>query len=170
MRTLKSFTAVFSVLLLSLFPPAARCGSFDYVSEKIGELKLGMTEDKVAAALPGAKPPRRGPVKLFGADGLYHQTWTFPDAGVELDLASASANGMKTVEAITISPPCKFQTSREIRIGSSAAQALKAYKAVYNKQESKPGQSLVFGSVFGGLIVSVKDGKVSGLFLGAAAE
>jgi hypothetical protein len=129
-----------------------------------------MTEDKLASALPDAKPPRRGPVKLFGADGLYHQTWTFSGAGVELDLASASPTGLKTVEAITISSPCKFQTSREIGIGTPAAQALKAYKAAYNKQESKPGESLVFGSVFGGLIISVKDGKVSGLFLGAAAE
>ncbi|MEZ0375361.1 MAG: hypothetical protein ACAI44_40105, partial [Candidatus Sericytochromatia bacterium] len=111
-----------------------------------------------------------GPDQLWGADGAYHQSWSYPACGVSLDMVSDKPKQAKTIASISLSAPSKFATRRGIRIGSSEQQARKAYAKEYNAEESQSGQSLVFGSIYGGLICNLEKGKVKGIFLGAAAE
>ena len=155
--------AFFSLVSTTVFSK-----DFDYQNETVGALKIGLTEEQVAKAVP--LKFKRGPSQLMGADGKYHQEWVNAQSGVTLDMTSESKAGAKTIESITIKPPCTWATSRGIRINSTAEEVRKAYKAEINKTESKSSSGLVIGSLFGGLVTEIKDGKVVGLFVGAASE
>jgi hypothetical protein len=137
-------------------------------SEKIGELKLDMTEAQIASVLP-AKPARTRE-QLWGADGQYHLKWSYRAQGLTLGMVSEKKGGAKKLESITCDARCTLKTSRGIGLGSTQADAQKAYAAEFNKEDStKPGV-FVAGSIYGGLILNFKAGKVSAIFLGAAAE
>ena len=137
-------------------------------SEKIGELKLDMTAADVGKIVP-AKPARTAE-RLWGADNQYHQKWNYNAQGLSLGMVSEKKGGAKKLESITCSARCTLKTSRGIGIGSAQADAEKAYAAEHNKEDStKPGV-FVAGSIYGGLILNFKAGKVSAMFLGAAAE
>jgi hypothetical protein len=85
-------------------------------------------------------------------------------------MASAKKGGAKRLLSITATPPCKLSTARGIHIGSSLKEVSKAYGDVQEKEQSRPGESFVAGSLFGGIIFDLKQGKVSEIFIGAAAE
>lgn len=136
--------------------------------EKFGELKLDMTEAEIAKVLP-AKPVRSRE-QLWGADGQYHLKWTYRAQGLTLGMVSEKKGAAKVLESIKCAARCTLKTSRGIGLGSTLADAQKAYAAEFNKEESKAGV-FVAGSIYGGLILNFdKAGKVSAMFLGAAAE
>ena len=137
-------------------------------SEKFGALKLEMTEAEIAKVLP-AKPVRSRET-LWGADGQYHLKWSYRAQGLTLGMVSEKKGAAKTLESITCAARCTLKTSRGIGLGSTLADAQKAYAAEFNKDESK-ADVFVAGSIYGGLILNFdKAGKVSAMFLGAAAE
>lgn len=137
-------------------------------NEHLGGIKLGTLQ----ARLPVFSncTLKKGPAELWGADGLYHQKWDYPDCGMSFDMTSDQAESTKTVFSITIKAPSRWATKRGIRIGSSEKDLRKAYAKEYNAEESQPGQVLVFGTVYGGMIVYLKGGYVKEIFLGAGAE
>ncbi len=136
--------------------------------EKIGGIYL----DFPATRLPVQPkcPVKLGANQLWAADGLYHQDWDYPACGLTYNMSSNSANGIKQVFSITIKAPSRLATKRGIRIGSSEKDARKAYAQEFNASESTPGQMLVFGSIYGGLMMTIQRGRVSEIFLGSAAE
>lgn len=135
--------------------------------ESIGTLKIGLTEAKVRQAISCAL--QREPEQLWGADGAYHQKWKYPNCGLTLSMVSEQRGAKKSIESITLNSPSRLSTKRGIRIGSPESSVVKAYKAEWNRASSKPG-FFVAGSVYGGLIFQFKNGKVTQIFLGAAAE
>jgi hypothetical protein len=137
-------------------------------SEKIGELRLGMTEMQVKQILPGQ--PARGPDQHWGADGQYHQKWSYAREGLRLTMVSEKKGGPKTLEMIDCMARCTLKSSRGVGIGSTLADVQKAYAAEFNKEESKLPGTFVAGTIYGGLIFSFKAGKARQMFLGAAAE
>ena len=76
----------------------------------------------------------------------------------------------KAIESITVVSPSDLSTKSGIRIGSTEQEVMKAYASHWNKEDSSPSKTFVAGSVYGGLIFDFKAGKVSRIFLGAAAE
>ncbi len=135
--------------------------------ERIGGLAIDMKAAEIGKHLPGAA--RRGAEKNQAADGMWVQSWVYRDKGVTLVMASEKRGGAKTIATIHCQARCDLRTARGIGIGSAAADAMRAYAAEYNKEESKP-DSFVAGTIYGGLILEIKDGKVVKMFLGAAAE
>lgn len=135
-------------------------------SEKIGALKLGLSEKEVSS-ICGA-PEKKSKDTLWGADGQYHQTWNYPKTGVTLDMVSASPSEKKGIGSVTIAAPCSYATSKGITIGSSGDQVKKAYRK-YIGSSVVPTQ-IVAGSIYGGVIFTLKNGKVVRIFIGAAAE
>ncbi len=135
--------------------------------ERLGPLRVGSTADAVRRAV--VCPIQRGPATLWAADGALHQRWRAPACGLELDLVSDRPGQPQVVGSIRLSAPSPWRSRRGIGIGSPEAQVLRAYDADLNRNESQ-GNSLVIGSIYGGLIVTIDAGRVSGLFLGAAAE
>lgn len=137
-------------------------------SETIGTLRIGMTADQLGQTLKAK--PARGADRRWEADGQYHQKWTYARDGLRLTMVSEKKGGPKTVEMIDCMARCTLKSARGIGIGSTLADVQKAYAAEFNKEESKLPGTFVAGSIYGGLILSFKGGKVSQMFLGAAAE
>ena len=137
-------------------------------NEALGKLKLGLKASELIALI-GA-PDSKGEDAEWAAIGEWVQEWRFESQGLRLNLASAQKGGAKTVFSITATPPCKLVTKRGIHLGSSIADVAKAYADVQDKEQSEPGQTFVAGSIYGGVIFSFSAGKVSEIFIGAAAE
>jgi hypothetical protein len=135
--------------------------------ERIGNLRIGLSEKKVKQVI-NCKVTREQD-QLWGADGSYHQTWKYTDCGITLDMVSEKTGAPKSIASITLTKPSRLSTTRGIRIGSTAKAVMKAYKAEWNR-ESSNSDSFVAGSIYGGLIFHFQNGKVSKIFLGAAAE
>ena len=136
--------------------------------ERIGPLHLDQPAAEAERQIPC--PVKRGPMEFWGADGEYHQAWTAPDCGLTLDLSATEPDGPQTVRAITLTAPSAWTTARGIGIGRTEAEVMTAYGRDRNAEESHAGQLFVAGSVYGGLLFSFEGGRVTQLFLGAAAE
>ena len=85
-------------------------------------------------------------------------------------MVAKKKGGLKSIESITITSPSILQTQRGIRIGSTEAEVIKAYGRFQNAEDSKQGELFVAGSIFGGVMFDFQQGRVSRIFIGAAAE
>jgi hypothetical protein len=136
-------------------------------NERIGNLRIGLAEAKVKQTINCQL--NREPEQFWGADGAYHQKWKYADCGITLGMVSEQKGAAKSIESITIFHPSRLITKRGIRIGSSKKAVINAYKSDWNSESSKSA-NFVAGSIYGGLIFQFQHGKVSQIFLGAAAE
>lgn len=135
-------------------------------AESLGPLRIGLSSDETVKLL--GNPETKSEAKVWGADAQEHQQWTYNMMGLTFDMVTEA--GEQTIAMIKASSPCEFKTSRGVGIGTDALTAMSAYKAEINLSESESSQSIVAGSVYGGLSISLQDGRVSSIFLGAAAE
>jgi hypothetical protein len=135
-------------------------------NETLGKLKLGLDSKKAIAEL--GNPETKWAVELWGADGLYHQTWTYESAGIGLNMSGNDSLNME-IWSLNFYAPCTLKTSRNIGIGSSIDEVKAAYKEELNETYSTY-KSLVAGSVYGGIIFNFENWKVSSVFIGSAAE
>jgi hypothetical protein len=158
----------FMVIIGLIGSVAFAADEFPYDKEQIGKLRLGLPEPEVKLIIPGK--PVLGPEKLWGADGQYHQEWHYPDGGISLGMVAKKKGGIKSIESITLTSPSTLQTQRGIRIGSTEAEVVKAYGPFRNAEDSRPGELLVAGSIFGGVMFDFQQERVSRIFIGAAAE
>lgn len=137
--------------------------------EYLGSLKLDTALSKVK--LPTAcKHPVKEKEIIWGADGVWHQNWVYKSCGLTLGLWREHQKATQTIFSLRITSPSQLKTKRGIGIGSTAQAVLKAYAKEYNPEESQKNQTIVVGSVYGGLIFTLKNGKVNEIFMGAAAE
>lgn len=136
-------------------------------TETLGGLTLGSTESAVIAALGR---PAKAREERWEADGAYHQDWHYPNKGATIGMVSAKAKGAKAVDSILATAGCTMTTRRGIGLGSTEKDVIAAYRDSYSKEESTPGESVVIGSTYGGLVLTLENGRVSRLFIGAAAE
>jgi hypothetical protein len=138
-------------------------------SEQLGTLKLDTLLSKLK--LPSScGSPQKDTETFWGADGALHQSWTYKACGLELGLVREKNTDPHRVFSLTLVAPSRLKTLRGIGIGSTAQAVLKAYASEYNPGESQKGLTIVAGTVYGGLIFTLKQGKVSEIFWGAAAE
>ena len=168
-RMFKKLSAVFLLLgFLSSAGHAATKESNLLAEERIGSLRVGLPETDLKKSIDCDL--KCGPETLWGADGAYHQTWQCPACGLKLGMVSNKRGGTKTIESITLAAPCTLATKRGIRIGSTEQEVKKAYKKDWNKEDSTSSGRFVAGSIYGGIVFEFQNGKVSRIFLGAAAE
>jgi hypothetical protein len=132
-------------------------------SEAIGPLKLDMLDADVIKSL--GKPKQQSAVVEEGATGEFITEWAFP--GISLEMGGETSSGPFKVRSITVQKPSKFATNKGIKIGSTLAELEKAY-ARSTENNDDPDQYLV-GSVYGGMLFGLANGKVSSIFLGAMA-
>lgn len=137
-------------------------------NEALGKLKLGQKAAEVAALL--GKPESKGEDTEWAATGEWVQEWRFEKQGLTLNLASEKKGGAKSVLTITAEAPSPLSTTRGIRIGSTSAEVTRAYADVQDKEQSEPGKTFVADSIYGGVSFTFTKGKVSQIFIGAAAE
>jgi hypothetical protein len=150
-------------------PQKAESDQFNTSAERIGELRLDQPEKDLSGKI--SCKPKKGKEILEGATGEYVQTWKYPDCGISLKMSSTRKGGAKVVRSITIITPSDLSTSGGIHIGSTESEVLKAYGRYRDKDGgTQKGVRFVAGSIFDGMIFDFKDGKVVGIFIGAAAE
>jgi hypothetical protein len=114
------------------------------------------------------KPEKKSALKLWGADGEYHQDYIYKSKGIEIDFIGKKESS-KSINMITISKPCALATSNNIRIGSMKEDVERAYDGLINPEFSN-SETIVVGSIFGGLVFILKNNKVESIFIGASAE
>jgi hypothetical protein len=159
-----AFLVIFGLIGSAVF--AAE--KFDWTKERVGKLQYGLSEGEVKQTIPGK--PIRGPEELWGADGEYHQEWKYSAAGISLGMVSEKKGGPKSIERITIISPSKLKTQRGIGIGSTEAEVAKAYGRFRNAEDSEDFGGFIAGSIYGGVMFNFDRGRVSRIFIGAAAE
>lgn len=135
-------------------------------NESIGNLKINLTAAQVLAEL--GKPTEQSKPELWGADGAIHQTWSYKNKGIDLDMAGEKGND-PVLNSISITQPCMLKTKANIGIGNSYAEVLAAYKNNLDTEMTDTAY-VVVGTVYGGLMFSLRNQKVESIFLGAAAE
>lgn len=162
---MKNLVLMFAVLGTLLSPAMAK--EFKYEDETLGGVKLGAPAAKVIEVW--GKPEGKGEETEWGADGLFHQDWNYPKLGLVVGMAAEKAKGKQEVFSIAVEAPGTVETSFGIKIGSSVAEVKAAYGKAINEEESTK-DSVVVGSVYGGVIFGIERGKVVSIFLGAAAE
>lgn len=161
-------TPIVLSLILSAFSPLAQAGDKSLKDERLGKIKLGQKAAEVMGSL--GKPDSKGKDAEWAATGEWVQEWRFKSQGLTLNMASDSKGGAKTVSSITAQAPSRLATARGVHIGSTIAEVAKAYGRVQDREQSEPGKSFVAGSIYDGVIFSFSGGKVSRIFIGAAAE
>jgi hypothetical protein len=144
-------------------------------NESVGVLKLGTSDRDVISIL--GEPEKKSKAAVWGSDGLAHQTWSFPTKGIELEMSGEENEELKTaISTITITSACILRTKRDIGIGSSKEDVLKAYQNEINDEDSQSGEknaktgTIVAGSLYGGMVFHLKNNRVSSIFLGSSAE
>jgi len=166
---LRKFIIPIILIVCACSPASATDDAFALMrDERIGSLRIDLPESDVEKMIDCA--PQRGPEELWGADGAYHQEWTYAACGLTVGMVSEEKGGPKSVESISLVSPGNRVTKRGIRIGSSEQDVMAAYKSFWNKEDSEHFGGFVGGSIYGGLLFDFNNGKVSRIFLGAAAE
>lgn len=135
-------------------------------NESIGQLKYGLSLSNVIEAY--GKPSEETETELWSGDGEYHQTIKYIDKGIVLDVIG-NPRSHKKINMITISKPSELKTLKNIGVGSDYIDVENAYKDQIATDFSD-NKSIVVGSIYGGLIFTLKDNKVETIFIGSAAE
>lgn len=171
---MKTLTILLATLALNLFA-GLDCRADEAATaamlraEGLGGLRLELPEKDVLKLL--GPPAKRGALVLQDADGNYVQNWHYPSKGIDLSMsAGGKKTGAKTVFHIVASAPCTLATRKGIKIGTAESVVRKAYAEHVDREEKDEPGSLVVGSVYGGIIFNFTGGKVSRIFVGAAAE
>ena len=134
--------------------------------ETVGPVSLWMPAAEVQKAL-GA-PASRGNWVTEAASGQQVQEWRYPARGLTLTMARASAQEAPQVDRFRVRAPSRDATSRGIRIGDPAEKVRKAYAGLLGPEST--ATSLVVGSLYDGVIFTLERGRVTEIFVGAAAE
>jgi hypothetical protein len=158
------------LLLVLLSPGIVSCQELqaDVSGEGLGKLALDQKAVVVLELL--GEPESKGENVLMEATGEWVQEWAFPACGLTLMMGSTEKGGKKTVWSITANEKCELATERGVRIGSSETEVKKAYGSEFDAEASRAGETVVAGSVYGGVIFEFEKGKVAGIFIGAAGE
>lgn len=168
-RPARSLPGLFAFLLTLVWTVTPlRAGEKPIDLEAFGQLVLGQRGEDVLRIL--GKPGSKGKEENWEAIGQWVQEWKYPAQGLRLNLATAKRGGTQTLLTISASARCGLTTARGIGIGSSESAVRKAYGPLEDKSESKRGETFVAGSIYGGVIFQFKGGKVTEIFIGAAAE
>ncbi len=147
--------------------PTSQTGKIDI--ESFGDLKLAQHYKETIKAI--GNPDSKSKAVEWGADGLLHEDWTWAGKGLVLNMSSDKTNveSSLSIFSITAKSPCSFKTKAGVGIGSSYTEVQEAYKKDIDAEATDKTQITV-GSVYGGIIFTFKDDKVTSIFLGAAAE
>ncbi|HXE73600.1 MAG TPA: hypothetical protein VNO81_13145 [Candidatus Nitrosotenuis sp.] len=157
----RTLLALFLVLTL----PAAAQNLLQH--ERLGPLKIGLPQARVLALL--GPPADQSEENYEAATGRWVQTWSYPSQGLILKMGGQRQGSPKALDDVQAYGPCRLKTARGIGIGSTRAEVLSAYQGLIDPSLSQESQ-VVVGSIYGGLIFTFREGKVSRIFLGAAAE
>lgn len=136
--------------------------------ESLGDLQVGMSAEELLTQL--GEPDNKGEIQLWAADGQFYHSWSYPQQGLQVTLSSPKGTDDLRIASLTIQSPSHLQTQRNIGIGDSWDSVETAYSDFIEADTTDAYDQLVAGSIYGGVIFSFRNGQVTQIFLGAAAE
>lgn len=134
---------------------------------QIGDISLGMKTTTIIEKL--GQPSSKSAVEMWDADGWFHQDWDYPNQGIMLNMSGEKDSTLLEVFSITITTPSLFKTNKGIGIGSTYSGVMTTYENDIDRTSSDEN-TVVVGSLYGGIIFEFAEKKVVKIFLGAAAE
>src|SRR6185369_9004435 len=134
-------------------------------SEKFGEIGIDLSLEMVVQALGEAET--KSDVEVSQVDATNVQTWKYPSKGLEISF-SEDENKKWTVVSYSITEKSTLKSSRGIGIGSSREEVLKAYQKDIVEQSDEG--SIIAGTVYGGIVFWLGEGKVRSIFVGTMAD
>lgn len=144
-------------------------GEFSLIrSESFDGLKLDMKIQEFESLLL-CRVEKDEPV-LWAGIGEIIQEWNYPECGVKLQLSTVDPETPQIISSIIVRAPSELKSSRGIGVGSTEVEVMEAYADYLDEDYSVSGDTLVAGSIYGGLIFTFKDNVVESMFLGAGAE
>jgi len=150
-------------------PTLASPQDFDYTAESIGPVRMKMTESELLAAI--GQPDSESKAEVWGADGMEHSDWTYQAKGLTVNMTETSNPESEfVVYSITAKVPCGLKTQRGIKIGDTKEAVKAAYADAIDPAENVSQDEIVAGTVFSGMVFTIEDGLVNGIFIGASAE
>lgn len=135
--------------------------------QALGALKLQLPESALEAIL--GKPGREGKEVLEAATGMTVKNRLYPRHGLTVTLGRSDPGGEWLVERFKATAPCQLKTPQGVGIATPVTRLKALYGSLLEKETSSPSQWVV-GSIYGGVIFNVQGGKVTSIFVGAAAE
>ena len=170
MKSFLKFLSLVAVALLSSPSASVQAREKSVGPEALGKIAEGQKAEDVVRLV--GKPASKGKVTQMAATGEWVQEWKYPALGVRLTLASNAKNGPMTVSQLWAVDGCKLATRRGIKIGDTVAALRKAYGDVEHKAPdgSRSRELFIAGSLYGGVLFHLKDGKVTEIFIGPSAE
>lgn len=132
----------------------------------LGPLRAGLSREALIAAF--GEPATRTKPEEEGASGEWLTLWTWPAAGVSVTLSAPTEDGVPTARDFTVEAPFAGKTDRGIGLGAEIAAVRAAYADTLDPRASP--DTLIAGSVYGGVFFSTTAGRVTGIFVGAGAE
>lgn len=133
-------------------------------SESVGDIQFGMGINQVMEVL--GNPTEKSNPEMWEGDGEYHQNLSYP--GLDLDFIGET-DSKQTLNMITVAEPCTLKTKKQIGIGSSIDEVKAAYKNAIDESSSNT-ETIVAGTIYGGIIFGIEDSKVKSIFIGQSAE
>ncbi|HWQ30370.1 MAG TPA: hypothetical protein VN549_05200 [Negativicutes bacterium] len=142
---------------------------FKLVQEEILYILNNSTNSEEVADFLG-EPQKKSEAEVWGADGLEHQTWYYDEKGLEIAFVMNSET-KQIVSSIKITDNSTCKTSRGIGPGSGSPELRKAYENEIDPLENPEGSdTIVAGTMYGGLVFNLENDLVTSIFIGAAAE
>ncbi len=137
--------------------------SFPIDKQALGPLRIGMTEAQVVKVV--GKPKSKSPAEMMGATGDYVGNWDFGD--VNLQMSAGKPKGPFRVTAISVAAPSRFKTPEGVGIGATRSELAAVYGTYFGHTNDK--NEVLVGSVYFGLLFTLEEERVTGMFLGAMA-
>ena len=136
--------------------------------EKVGPLYLGQAASDVVEKV--GEPENTTEMQVWGVDGMERQTWKYLSQGISLTMLNDPEQGLVT-DQINLTQKATLKTERGIGVGSSREDVVNAYADnLASGYEGAGDESVVVGSIYGGIVFTFKENRVTEMFVGAAAE
>jgi hypothetical protein len=159
---------VFKTFNPTLFSQSNQNGFELINNERLGKLKINMRSRDVLSIL--GYPESKGRKNVWGSDGLYHQDWSYAHKGILLGMTSEKSDLDGEIFSIKSNFPSRLKTKKGIGIGDTYEQVRKIYQQYEDRENSIPSKTFVAGSIYGGLIFTFKNNRVTQIYLGSVAE
>ncbi len=134
-------------------------------NEKFGEISMNLSSTEVIKAM--GEPETKSDVEVSEIDGTNIQTWMYPSNGLSISFAE-DENKKWNVISYYVAEKSTLKSTRGIGFGSSREDVLKAYAKEIGEQADE--NSIVAGTVYGGIVFWLSEEKVRSIFVGASAD
>jgi Caspase domain len=144
-------------------------------TESLNGVKINMAESEVVRLI--GQPESMTPETLNEAFGLYFTDYTYQGGRLVVTLSTETQGGPKTVVMARAEAGANVSTFGGIMMGDGLNELRTVYAEYEDRQESpvpnpptNESYNYVVGSIYGGVIFQVTNGKVDHMILGAGAE